>query len=284
MLLRNTYIVLGLALSLSMLNEGVSRTDANISRLLGEQYKTVPPVVQELAQVVWYRAKTHNPTPGAANVYVDGSYHTSLTLGGFTSFCVKPGQHILGAYTNEAPLYRGKRQELFSADLRGGTTYFLRINEQQQLEQPPRAVKRETGENEMGDQQTKRQIHTYSRAASIVPCIHDHSATQPMSHYIFSNLTLFGTTEPGITSLSDEGRAALNDLAISVRQQYPLSRQVIIQINASDKSSKSISERAAVIRNALSLAAIPLDSIQVQNGFCDTSCIDSGRHVEILVK
>lgn len=176
-------IALGLAVLMTL------PADAMLSspRVFGEQYQPVAPIVEQLTQVVYYRAKSGHISKTPANLYVDGRYHTSLLEGGFTSFCLKPGRHTLGAFVND-PQYRGKSEKPFAADLQPGQTYFMRVDEQQLIGEPPLAVRRKQGESEM--QQAKRQVHAYSRAVTIVPCVYDSAAAQPQSHYLFSSRAL----------------------------------------------------------------------------------------------
>ncbi|MCC3264176.1 hypothetical protein LLE87_39050, partial [Paenibacillus polymyxa] len=48
--------------------------------------------------------------------------------GGFTAFCLAPGKHLMGAYQHDAPLYLGKREELYRVQLEAGKTYFVNVS------------------------------------------------------------------------------------------------------------------------------------------------------------
>src|SRR5476649_859850 len=74
----------------------------------GDPYTAVSPVSTEQAQVVYYRAKALNSEDGAAHVYVDREFQSALLPGGFTTFCVAPGSHTVGSYSQDAPQYKGK--------------------------------------------------------------------------------------------------------------------------------------------------------------------------------
>ncbi|MHC2599035.1 OOP family OmpA-OmpF porin [Kluyvera sp. 1366] len=250
-----------------------------VPKVFGERYKTVPSVVQELTQVVYYREKADNTGQGPANVYIDGRYHTSLLPGGFTSFCLKPGEHALGAFTDD-PLYRGKSEGRFVATLQGGHTYFLRVDESQQITQPPKAVQRQQGESEMSH--ARRQIHAHSRATSVVTCVYDHAASQRQSHYVLTTTQLF-KQESGIEVLSESGMAALNDLVVTVRQNHPLLHSVVMRITGPEGQAVR-QARARAIQNALMLAAIPERVISTQFVSCDEHCSVDSQRVEILVR
>lgn len=241
----------------------------------GEGYQSVPPVVNELTQVVYYRAKNYplSATPG--NVYVDGRYHTSLLPGGFTSFCMRAGQHQLGAFVND-PQYRGK-SESFAADFQGGRTYYLRVDEQQQLNQPPQAVKKNQGEPEV--KSTRRQIHAYSRATSVVPCVFDRAASQAESLYVFDSRSLF-KQEIGITLLSDEGIEQLNEMVVNLRQQHPMLHSVLIKA----PSQTDAGHQVKAIRNALMLVAVPDAIIRSEIGRCDQNCHAGQYSIQILAR
>lgn len=246
----------------------------------GERYTPVLPVVKELTQIVYYRAKNPSARLPPANVYVDGRYHTSLLSGGFTSFCLKPGQHSLGAFVND-PQYRGKTEGRFIADLPGGRTYFLRVDEQQQLSQPPVAVHRQQGESEV--KRTHRQIHAHSRATAIVPCVFDRAAAQSDTHYVLSSRILFKQIS-GRTLLSDEGVEILNELVVNLRQQHPLLHSVVIRLTSRDEAPGVLRDKAHAVRTALTLAAIPDPIISTQFAECDENCPAEDQQVQILAR
>ncbi|WP_052767902.1 hypothetical protein [Enterobacter cloacae] len=95
-----------------------------------------------------------------ANVYIDGRFHSTLQAGGFTVFCLIPGNHTLGAYQHEAPLYEGKTEELYRVKMEAGKTYFIKVAENGRA--APIPVMRNTAENALKG--THLQKHTLSRA------------------------------------------------------------------------------------------------------------------------
>ncbi|MFJ2713267.1 hypothetical protein ACIOZM_20620 [Pseudomonas sp. NPDC087346] len=132
----------------------------------GDQYIPVAPVSAGQAQVVYYRSATVGAQNGALHVYVDREFHAGLLPGGYTAFCVAPGSHTLGAYLNDAPDYKGKNTELYSAHLEGGMTYFLKAGEG--ANGVPQAVKRADAEKELASMH--KQIQALSRASSVRAC------------------------------------------------------------------------------------------------------------------
>jgi OOP family OmpA-OmpF porin len=247
-------------------------------KAFGEKYKPVPPVVKELTQVVYYRANSDVLTEGPANVYVDARYHTSLLPGGFTSFCLKPGNHTLGAFVND-PLYRGKTEHLYQAELRGGRTYYLRVDEQQHLTDAPRAVHRQHGEKEL--KPNRRQVHAHSRAVTIVPCVFDRASAQSESQYLLSSQVLF-KKDAGMTLLSDEGQNSINEVVVTLRQQHPIIHSVVIRLISRGEAQSIQQEKAKVLRTALTLAAVPSELISIQFSSCVESCPTAEQDVQIL--
>jgi OOP family OmpA-OmpF porin len=136
-------------------------------KAFGAAYVPVAAVSAVQAQVVYYRAEVMNPQPGAAHVYVDHEFHGGLLPGGYTAFCVTPGSHILSAYLDDAPSYRGKTTDVRPTTLEGGKTYFLRVNEGDH--NASQWVSRVDAEQQLKG--TRQQIQALSRASSVEACI-----------------------------------------------------------------------------------------------------------------
>ncbi len=246
----------------------------------GEKYKPLPPVVKELTQVVYYRANSGVMTAGPAHVYVDGRYHTSLLPGGFTSFCLRAGPHTLGAFVNDAQ-YRGKTEGLYQAELHGARTYFLRVDEQQQITDAPTAVNRQQGEREI--KLNRRQVHAHSRATTLVSCVFDRAAAQSESQYLFSSRELF-KQDLGRTLLTDEGLNSLNETVVTLRQQHPILHSVVIRLVTRDEPRIVLRDKAKALRNALTMAAVPDELIDMQISACSANCPNADQDVQILAK
>lgn len=277
-MLQKSFILGGVLLS-GLLVSLLASAELHSVSVFGEQYRPLPPVVREQSQIVYYRDKTAN-SPEPANVYVDGRYHTSLLPGGFTSFCLRPGQHTLGAFVDD-PKYRGKTEGRFAAALLGGRTYFLRVDEQQSINQPPVAVLPQQGEQEIV--QNRRQIHAYSRAVSLVPCAYDRTATQPQGHYVFRQPAAMFTKTNGEIALTAIGKEAITKLVVTIRQQYPLLHKVTIRLASTHANNLPLQrQEAKALRAALVLAAIPNEVISTQINQCQDVCPESEKGVQIL--
>jgi OOP family OmpA-OmpF porin len=180
------------------------------ARVFYAAYMGLPPVAVDQVQVVYYRNKEDVQRKGAAHVYVDRQFHTGLLPGGFTSFCMAPGSHTLGAYLNDAPTYFGKSSDLYQANLEGGHTYYLRVREDGNTFPVP--VKREEAERELG--QTRSQVHVLSRASSVEACRYYEYLKDDarFKHYTLASDVLFPSGKSGYEDLSVAGRQAVFDM------------------------------------------------------------------------
>ncbi len=82
-----------------------------------------------LARVVYYRDAPPLSGMHAANVYLDGRFHTTLDAGSFTVFCLHPGMHAISSYLREAPFYPGKNTSIEPIHIGGGETHYLKVDE-----------------------------------------------------------------------------------------------------------------------------------------------------------
>lgn len=184
------------------------------SKIFGTQYSTVAPVSDRQAQIVYYRANDGQAQKGAAHVYVDREFHTGLLPGGYSAFCVTPGSHSLGAYVNDAPLYKGKTSNVFAANLEGGKTYFLRVREDSIS--APQTITRVDAERELTGM--RLQTQALSRASTVQAC--DHlPMTEAHKDYALSSDVLFAFGKSGYKNISTEGREAIRQLISQVQQE-----------------------------------------------------------------
>ncbi|MGY2297158.1 OmpA family protein [Pseudomonas yamanorum] len=184
-------------------------------RVFYSAYLGLPPVAVDQVQVVYYRTQVEVQRKGAAHVYVDRQFHTGLLPGGFTSFCMAPGSHTLGAYLNDAPTYLGKNTDLYQTNLEGGHTYYLKVREDGNTF--PEPVKREVAERELG--LTRLQVHVLSRAASVEACrYYEHLKDDArFKHYSLPGDVLFPSGKSDRADLSSAGREAIGQLLSQLR-------------------------------------------------------------------
>ncbi|NWA63439.1 hypothetical protein HX773_21270 [Pantoea sp. B9002] len=261
------------ALSLAAAAEAAIHTPSR--PLFAEKFDITLPVVNQLAQVIYYRERSEFQQLTGANVYVDGEFHTTLLPGGYTAFCLRPGRHQLGAYFTQGAHYPGKNTHLYQADLQGGSTYFLRVNELGVTE--PQSVDRIQAEASL--QSIHRQAHMLNRATQIQACAYDRDREQATRQYTIDIAVLFS---PGSSTLSEPGREALRDLALTIRQDLNRINQVDVLSQSRDQHGNVLADslrqqRAEIIRNQLIYNAVPSElvaiSATVQSDVKPQTCI-----------
>ena len=186
-------------------------------QVFGAPYSAVAPVSDGQAQVVYYRANSVGQANGAAHVYVDSEFHTGLLPGGYSTFCVVPGSRTLGAYVDDAPAYIGKNIDLYSANLEGGKTYFLKARENGNG--APQAVSREVAERELVG--SRAQVQALSRASKVQKCNNlEMPAAQAFTDYALSGDVLFAFGKSGYQDISQKGRTAISALIAQLHREH----------------------------------------------------------------
>jgi OOP family OmpA-OmpF porin len=196
-------------LALALAGVGAFTLQANAAKeIFGNPYQPVQAVEKTQAQIVYYRTVEQTGN-GAANVYVDNEFQTALMPGGYSAFCVAPGQHMLASYMNDAPLYQGKVDKQFAATLEGGRTYFIRVDSS--VNGRPDLKMRAEAENELRN--TRQQTHVLSRASSVEAC-------QFGAHkdYTLSGDVLFRFGKSGPSDITGAGRQAIGELIKQLHQ------------------------------------------------------------------
>ncbi|MBK5145604.1 OmpA family protein [Budviciaceae bacterium BWR-B9] len=147
----------------------------------GGQYVPVSNVSEHLAQVVFYRALYSNDVEvGVSNVYVDQEFQGALRDGEFTVFCVEPGKHIIEAYMDDAPKYKGKYRPESHVEFTGGKTYFIETNRAPEAGIPV-TVDRLQAENKLFGYKGGK---TINRASAVRVCEYQEGA--PLGNILFS--------------------------------------------------------------------------------------------------
>lgn len=222
----------------------------------GNQYTPVAPVSAAQAQVVYYRAATMGAQNGAAHVYVDREFHTGLLPGGFTAFCVAPGSHTLGAYLNDAPEYKGKSTGVYSANLEGGMTYFLKAGEG--ATRAPQAVRRVDAERELAG--TRKQVQALSRASTVQACDYQAmpAATASFKDYALSSDVLFNFGKSGYADISPQGRQAIRDLISQLKSEHAALEHITV-IGHTDPIGSAASNQALGLKRAQTVKRLIID-------------------------
>lgn len=192
--------------------------------IFDQRYQELPPVGADQAHVVYYRVASGTQRVGAAHVYVDRQFHTGLLPGGYTSFCLAPGFHTLGAYLNDTPRYLGKTTDLYQAALQGGKTYYLRVREDGGTF--PLPVKHDEAQLEL--REARAQVHVLSRAGSVEACRHYDYLDGDTRHedYTLSSDVLFAFGKATEKDLSASGYRAIEQWLEALQQHDAQIRQI----------------------------------------------------------
>lgn len=197
--------ILFLALTATLVSQAAVSAE---SEGLKTAYQAVPDIANSQAQVVYFRTADGNVAQGNANVYIDGEFQTALLAGTYTTFCVKPGSHVLGSWLADAPQYKGKQDKQSVVELDGGKTYFLRAGETQG-EVLKLVSKQEATPLLM---QTRLQDILLSRASAVVPCQNEYK------DYVLSSDVLFDFGKSDESNIKAGGRDAISNIAKELSQ------------------------------------------------------------------
>ncbi|MEO6921324.1 MAG: OmpA family protein, partial [Collimonas sp.] len=204
-----------------------------------------------------------------ANVYVDGEFQTALLRGGYSSFCVAPGKHTLGAYMKDEPYYKGKTTDQFQAELAGGTLYFLKVREDGSSG-APLAVARAEAERELGS--LRQQVHVLSRASAVLACdakpapAAAAAAAPAYKDYTLNGDVLFAFGKSDHRDMKVEGREEMAQLGRTLQRQIATVESVKVighadQIGSAAAALKLGAARAATVRRMLVENGVPANLV-----------------------
>ncbi len=245
--------------------ESVAQMQPDPSQIFGATYSPVAPVSDRQAQVVYYRTTAVGQQKGAAHVYVDSEFHTGLLPGGYSTFCVVPGSRTLGAYLNDAPSYKGKNVDLYSTNLEGGKTYFLRV--QESGNGTPQAVTREEAERELVG--SRAQVQALSRASEVLMCNNlPKPAVQPaqFKDYALAGDVLFAFGKSGHQDISHRGRIAIRELITQLHREHAKLDRIEVVGHTDPIGSYSANQalglkRAQTVRRLLVDGGLPASAV-----------------------
>jgi OmpA-OmpF porin, OOP family len=164
-----TLCMLSVNASAQTAKEAASNTFATVSiEAYGDLFARATPVASHLSKVFIYRVNAV-PTPQPVNIYLDGRYHTSLLKGGFSEFCAIPGAVSVQAVLDDASRqHLGKQDAGQRLQFDPGKTLFLRLQESSYAPPTLQVVNSTVAQMELKN--SRRQIHTVSRAKSVHEC------------------------------------------------------------------------------------------------------------------
>lgn len=249
-------------------SQSIAQAGQTAGRVFGAAYTPAGQIAADQVQVIYYRQQVSGGAPRpTANVYIDGHYQTSLLPNGYTSFCVKPGMHTLGAYQNDAPQYRGKTQDLYRADLRAGTTYFLKVSEDGSGAPVP--VPRPQAEQEL--QGVHAQVHALSRAATTEACrVSAPPAAVQYKDYTLQGDLLFAFGKSGYRDITPAGQDAIAGLVAQMQREGTTTKRIVVVGHADQIGSAAAAQalglqRAQTVRRVLIERGLPGERVEVQS-------------------
>ncbi|NWA63129.1 OmpA family protein [Pantoea sp. B9002] len=233
---------------------------APVETVYGKHYQPVASVAQAQSQIVFYREADQQP--GSANVYIDGEFQSALLPNAFTTFCLAPGNHSVGAFVKDAPMYAGKRAQPFRTALQGGNTYFIKVGDG--LSGMPVSVTRADAERAL--KTMRQQAHTLSRASSVEACQYIGQAEKQYKDYSLSSDVLFAFGKSDRANITRNGHAAIRDLVQQIRRENTTLRNVQVightdQIGSAAANDALGQRRAETIRLLMVQAGIPARDI-----------------------
>jgi OmpA-OmpF porin, OOP family len=246
-------------------------------KVFGQTYAPVGQVSSQQAQIVYYRdASAGAGRSAAADVYVDGDLQTALLPSGYSIFCLKPGEHTLGAYIHDAPLYKGKTTGGSRAELKGGMTYFVKVAPAGSNGAPV-VVPRNEAETQL--QGMRAQMHVFSRASAVqacdypsVPVVQPATAAQPavVKNYTLKGDTLFAFGKSGSQDMTRKGRAEISRLAEKILAENASLEAVTVighaDLIGSDAAAQKLGEqRAMTVRRMLIEQGVPTLKITAES-------------------
>lgn len=206
----------------------------SVANPLGADYAQIAKVTAQQGRVIFYRAP--GSAPGAASVFVNGAYQTSLLHGGFSQLCLPPSQIFVGVRLVENG--RDVRKDFDTTEqfnVVGGKNIFVRVVDQDNTTAGLTAVSEDVALSELKG--ARMQIHTLSRVRGAVACEADLTPDAPKPALValekeiqLSADSLFAFGKSDLSSMQPEGRAALKTLAERISTTYRTQERLVLQI------------------------------------------------------
>lgn len=187
----------------------------------GQRYAEGAQVADQQSRMVFYRTRQSSSLPGAASIYVNGAYHASIILGGFSELCMPPGSVELGLKSVEVG--RNVKNTLDSITVArnaSAQTQFFRVQEAGRGRQMLQPVPATEALREI--EGTHEQTHTISRVTGAVECSVNraHAAAPAPQSITLAADALFAFGRSDLAAMSATGRASLDALVTRLRNEY----------------------------------------------------------------
>ena len=244
-----------------------TETSGSVTEPQGEDYVAPKKLNPKLARVTLYRP-SQGVAPGVANLEINGHYHTSLQLGGFTEVCVEPAPFQLAAHmVQNGDELKNFQDATATLKPEAAQNLYVRVFEYGDNRATLTPVKADIALAELKD--TRRQIHAASRVADAKECFEpEPSAAVPVKQekivkesIVLGADALFGFGKSDIKGISATGRASLDELIAHLQKQYGSDESVLLHITGhadplgNPASNKRLSEARAMAIRAYMLQA-----------------------------
>jgi OmpA-OmpF porin, OOP family len=266
--------------------QAVSEAKAGgVSAPLGEVYKAPKPLTTDVTRLTVYRPAVGFGV-GVASLDINGHYHSSLQLGGFTHLCLKPAKGaVLASRLVETGVPMKNEADIeTSVLLTPKQELYVRLADQGNGRATIEVVSPDTAAKELAN--TQLQVHAASRVPDAASCDAPVVAA-PVAAPVAKKLetitlasdALFAFGKSDASAIPAGGRASLDKLIDRLVKQYGSFEQTQIQVIGyadplgNPVSNKRLSdERADAIKGYM-----------VQGGIASTKIVSEGRGATELI-
>lgn len=125
---RKVLVALGASLCLSAAWADIAQPLGSVGELrtLADALPSLAPLPSSLVRVVYFRDASEGAAASpATRVFVDGRFHTALSSGNFSMFCLPAGLHTLASVEQPTATYNSSANLTPAQLLMGGNTYMV---------------------------------------------------------------------------------------------------------------------------------------------------------------
>ena len=206
----------------------ISDTVGSVTEPQGDAYVAPKKLSPKLARVTLYRP-AHGFSSGVAHLEINGQYHTSLQLGGFSEICLEPEDFKLAAHMVQTGADLKNYQDATTTlKPQAAQNLYVRVSDQGDGRATLTSVSVERAKHELQD--TRRQIHAVTRVTQAQECTEPAPRVVAKGDIVLGADALFGFGKSDIKDISVQGRAALDALIAKVQKQYGSDAQVLLHI------------------------------------------------------
>jgi len=232
----------------------------SVTEPLGDSYAAPQKLDSKLSRITFYRP-AHGFAAGVAHLEVNGRYHTSLQLGGYTEVCVQPADFQLAAHMVQTGAELKNYQDATATlKTQAAQNLYVRVFEYGDGRATMSPVKAEIAQIELQD--TRRQIHAASRLTDAKECFEPEPTPEAVPRIVkkesivLSADALFAFGKADVKGISAQGRDSLDELIGRLQKEYGSDDNALIQITGhadplgNPAANKRLSEaRALAIRS-----------------------------------